>query len=190
MMKRMLTAAALAAVLAAPAFAAPPMSNTGTGANSSMDKSPNSSMDKSSNSSMDKGSTNTAAQPGFLQQQDANDWRSSKLVGASVYGPDNSSIGEIDDVLIAQNGQIHAVVVGVGGFLGVGQKDVALPFAALTITRKPDSDAIDKIKVSYTKEQLKDAPKFAFYQATKSQTTGSAAPDKLNGMSPKDKLKK
>jgi len=182
MMKRMLTAAALAAVLATPAFAAPPMSNTDTSANSSMDKSPN--------SSMDKGSTNTAAQPGFLQQQDANDWRSSKLVGASVYGPDNSSIGEIDDVLIAQNGQIHAVVVGVGGFLGVGQKDVALPFAALTITRKPDSNAIDKIKVSYTKEQLKDAPTFAFYQATKSQTTGSGATDKLNGMSPKDKLKK
>ena len=102
-----------------------------------------------------------------------NEWRGSKLIGTSVYGPDNKSIGKIDDVIVASDGQIKAAVVGVGGFLGVGEKDVAVPFNALKITRKPDSSTIDKITVSYSKDQLNNAPKFAYYQAPKSSTTGS-----------------
>ena len=113
----------------------------------------------------------TSAQPGFLQQQNANDWRGSKLIGASVYGQNNASIGDISDVLIGSDGRIQAVVVGVGGFLGVGSKDVAVPFNALNITRKPDSTTIDKINVSYTKDQLKNAPKFAYYEPSSSKTT-------------------
>lgn len=155
MMKRTLTAAALAAVLATPAFAQTPMPNT-------------------TNSSMTS-TGQTIGQAGFVPQQNANDWRSSKLVGASVYGQDNASIGEISDVLISSDGKVQAVVVGVGGFIGVGEKDVALPFAALTITRKPDSSSIDKITVNYSKDQLKNAPKFAFYEPSSAQTTGSSA---------------
>ncbi len=171
MMNRILTAAALAAVLAAPAFA-------------------QSQMSKSDNKAAANSSVSSTAQPGFVQKQDVNDWRGSKLIGASVYGQDNASIGEISDVLIAKDGNIQAVVVGVGGFLGVGSKDVALPFSGLNITRKPDSNAIDKITVSYTKEQLKNAPKFAFYEApASSTTTGSAAGTHgnmgLNSLNPK-----
>ena len=73
------------------------------------------------------------ANAGFVQQQSQNEWRGSKLIGANVYGPDNKSIGEINDVIVASDGQIKAAVVGVGGFLGVGQKDVAVPFNSLAI---------------------------------------------------------
>jgi sporulation protein YlmC with PRC-barrel domain len=98
----------------------------------------------------------------FLQQQTASEWRSSKLVGASVRGPDNQSIGEISDLLVDQSGNIHAVVVGVGGFLGIGEKNVAIPFKNLTVERKSDGNTIDHVTVTYTKDQLKSAPTFTY----------------------------
>jgi PRC-barrel domain len=154
-----MTAAALAVAMAPPAFAQQskpsPMAPT---------------MQNAQGSTMDSHPT-MPQRAGFVQRQQASEWRGSKLIGASVYGPDNNSIGEINDVLVSDNGNISAVVVGVGGFLGVGEKDVALPFSALDVKRKADSSAIDKITVSYTKEQLKDAPKFAYYDS-RAQTTG------------------
>jgi hypothetical protein len=171
MIKRSLTAAALAAVLFTPAFAqspasdAQPLSNNGVNA-------PNAA---SSNSSSNSSSMATI-KPGpasFVQNQKKSDWRSSKLIGTNVYGPDNSKIGDINDVLISSNGNVNAVVIGVGGFLGVGEKNVALPFDTLTVARKDDG-TIDKVSVSYSKDDLKNAPKFAFYQVNKpSETTGS-----------------
>ena len=107
---------------------------------------------------------------GFVQGGGAGNWRGSKLIGASVYGPDNASIGEISDVLIAPDGKIRAVVVSVGGFLGAADKDIAIPFQALSITRGPAEGAIDKIKVSYSKQQLTDAPRFAFDQPVNTTT--------------------
>jgi sporulation protein YlmC with PRC-barrel domain len=147
MLKRTMTAAALALALATPAFA--------------------------QNSQQSSGPVAAADQKtGFVQSQSGDEWRGSKLIGASVYGPDNASIGEVSDVLIAPDGTIRAVVVGVGGFLGVAQKDVALPFQALTIKRTPDSSSIDKITVSYSKDELKNAPSFAFSGSSASQTLG------------------
>jgi sporulation protein YlmC with PRC-barrel domain len=54
--------------------------------------------------------------------------RVSKLMGVDVYGTDNQKIGDIDEVIVDRQGKIQAVVVGVGGFLGIGQKDVAIPY--------------------------------------------------------------
>jgi sporulation protein YlmC with PRC-barrel domain len=54
--------------------------------------------------------------------------RGSRLMGIDVYGADNQKIGDIDEVLVDRQGKIHGLVVGVGGFLGIGQKDVAIPF--------------------------------------------------------------
>lgn len=55
-------------------------------------------------------------------------WRSSKLVGVDVYNASNESIGEIEEVVLSRDGKIEAVVVGVGGFLGMGEHDVALKY--------------------------------------------------------------
>ena len=165
MFKYTLTAAALAAVLASPAFAQQPAPNT----DKTMQAAPQGTM-SNDNATMDK---SAIAQPaGFMQQQNASEWRGSKLIGASVYGPDKKSIGDINDVLIGNDGRVTAVVVGVGGFLGVGEKNVALPFQALDVERKADSTSIDKITVNYTKDQLKNAPTFAYYKAGQPQTTG------------------
>jgi hypothetical protein len=57
----------------------------------------------------------------------------SDLRGTRVYGANNESIGDISDLLLDRQGQVVAAIVGVGGFLGIGQKDVAVPFQALEI---------------------------------------------------------
>ena len=69
------------------------------------------------------------AGPGQVMTQMPPDlMRGSQLTGIDVYGADNQKIGDIDEVLVDRQGKIHGLVVGVGGFLGIGQKDVAIPF--------------------------------------------------------------
>jgi hypothetical protein len=119
----------------------------------------------------------------FMQDQHATDWRGSKLIGVVVYGPDNASIGDINDLLIANDGKVRGVVIGVGGFLGVGEKNVAIPLDALNISRRPDSSAIDRVTVVYTKDDLKNAPKFSYLDDAKT-TTGSGVTDKMKSLTP------
>jgi sporulation protein YlmC with PRC-barrel domain len=165
MPKHTLTAAALAALLATPAFAQsmPPAAGSPTAQmNQEMNQKPSSNM-----------APEMQKHAGFIQHQSAGDWRASKLIGTNVYGPDDKSIGEINDVILASDGSVKAAVVGVGGFLGVGEKNVAVPFDTLNVRRKSNSSAIDKITVSFGKDELKNAPKFAYYDASKSATTGA-----------------
>jgi sporulation protein YlmC with PRC-barrel domain len=64
-------------------------------------------------------------------------WRASKIVGLSVYNDKNESIGSINDMLTDKNGKIVAVVIGVGGFLGVGEHLVAVPFDKVKFSTEP-----------------------------------------------------
>jgi sporulation protein YlmC with PRC-barrel domain len=65
------------------------------------------------------------------------DWRTSKVVGLSVYNDNNESIGSINDLLTDRNGNIKAVVLGVGGFLGMGAHLVAVPFDKVKFASEP-----------------------------------------------------
>src|SRR5258705_13942609 len=64
-------------------------------------------------------------------------WRASKMVGLSVYNDKNESIGSINDMLTDKDGKIKAVVIGVGGFLGVGEHLVAIPFDKVKFVSEP-----------------------------------------------------
>jgi sporulation protein YlmC with PRC-barrel domain len=64
-------------------------------------------------------------------------WRSSKLVGLNVYNDSNESLGSISDLLTDKNGDIKAVVIGVGGFLGVGEHLVAVAFDKVKFVDDP-----------------------------------------------------
>ena len=75
----------------------------------------------------------------------------------SVYDRSNNKVGSIDDVLVSDNGQITAFMVGVGGFLGAGTKDVALPFNAVRAEMK---NGEWYLTIDATKDQLKAAPGF------------------------------
>ena len=75
--------------------------------------------------------TQAPAGVNFVTSQDKTQWRAPKLIGVGVYGPDDKQIGKIDDLLWIKNGATQTVVIGVGGFLGFGKKDVAVPFSAM-----------------------------------------------------------
>ena len=81
------------------------------------------------------GTTTTSGAPSsgsFVTDQGTGEFRASKFVGLDVYGSDNEKIGDISEILIDGQGNARAVVIGVGGFLGIGQKSVAVPWSALT----------------------------------------------------------
>ena len=65
------------------------------------------------------------------------DWRASKMVGLSVYNDRNESVGSINDMLTDKSGNIKAVIIGVGGFLGVGEHLVAVPMDKVKFATEP-----------------------------------------------------
>jgi sporulation protein YlmC with PRC-barrel domain len=65
------------------------------------------------------------------------DWRASKIVGLNVYNNNNESIGSINDLLTDKSGNIKGVVIGVGGFLGVGEHLVAVAFDQIKFVNEP-----------------------------------------------------
>jgi sporulation protein YlmC with PRC-barrel domain len=73
----------------------------------------------------------------------------------NVYDPSDNKIGEIMDVLVSPEGRTTALIVGVGGFLGAGEKDVAVPFTAVKHTMK---DKKIYLTMDTTKDALKSAP--------------------------------
>jgi sporulation protein YlmC with PRC-barrel domain len=68
------------------------------------------------------------------RQQPGQMLASRQLIGATVVGPNNERVGDVNDVLLDRNGQAVAIVVGVGGFLGIGEKDVAVSFREVQFT--------------------------------------------------------
>jgi sporulation protein YlmC with PRC-barrel domain len=76
-----------------------------------------------------------------------------------VYDPNNSKIGEVMDVLVSPEGQINALIIGVGGFLGAGEKDVAVNFNSVKQTKK---DNKLYLTMDTNKDALKSAPGFKY----------------------------
>jgi ribosomal 30S subunit maturation factor RimM len=65
----------------------------------------------------------------WMTQEAAGQWRASKLIGLNVYNNDDDKIGGITELIVDQSGKLDAVVVGAGGFLGLGEHDVAIPYS-------------------------------------------------------------
>jgi sporulation protein YlmC with PRC-barrel domain len=90
------------------------------------------------------------AGPGQVMTQMPPDlMRGSQLMGIDVYGADNQKIGDIDEVLVDRQGKIHGLVVGVGGFLGIGQKDVAIPFDQVQWMTNQEAQALNANQGGY-----------------------------------------
>jgi hypothetical protein len=64
-------------------------------------------------------------------------WQGSKLIGLNVYNNNNEKIGDIKQLMVNKSGQIDTVVIGVGGFLGMGERDVAVKFSELKWSNEP-----------------------------------------------------
>jgi hypothetical protein len=83
----------------------------------------------------------------------------SNLIGTTVYSQDDQSIGDINDIILSQEGQATQVIVGVGGFLGMGEKDVVLDMSKLQIAATDDGNV--KVVTQTSQEELKNLPAFA-----------------------------
>ena len=118
-------------------------------------------------------------------------WRASKLMGLDVYNEANEKLGDINELILDKNGKVNAVVIGVGGFLGMGEHDIAISMdkikfveepvrtsstapattgrdtttgAATTTARTADANdwMPDHAVMSGTKDQLKAMPQFKY----------------------------
>ncbi len=108
--------------------------------------------------------TSLAAVPAFAvdNMQTADELRTSKIVGTKVYNSANEDIGSVEDIVLKPDGSLDEVVLSVGGFLGIGDKYVAVPFSDLKITR--DEGSL-KITTSGTKDSLKALPDYQFFKS-------------------------
>jgi sporulation protein YlmC with PRC-barrel domain len=126
----------------------------------------------------------------FVRASRPHQWRASKLIGLDVYGSEDEKVGEIVEILIDKDGN-EVVVLGIGGFLGIARREIAIPFTAVdwrfgapprpksadTSNPAPSTTAetgarktIDNTRRGYpdfafvaaTKDSLKAAPEFTY----------------------------
>ena len=99
-----------------------------------------------------------AAPVTFLEKQQAGEWLSHRLVGTHVLNAQAEDIGEVKDIVVDKNGAVSAVVVGVGGFLGIPEKLVAVPYSAIQVGDVVQSSRV--VVLDTTKDALKAAPTY------------------------------
>ena len=100
-----------------------------------------------------------AADGNYLTAQSDTQVSANTYIGQTVYNSADESIGKISDLIMEKDGGITAAIIGVGGFLGIGEKWVAVPFDTISITQVPDSDDV-KLTTTETAESLQAAPEF------------------------------
>ncbi len=105
-------------------------------------------------------------------------WRASKLIGVNVYNAQNEKLGEINELIINTSGQVAGAVIGVGGFLGMGEHDVMVPMGQLKFANEAGKTTTgasnnsnmssdrqwypDRAVLNANKDQLKAMPQFKY----------------------------
>jgi hypothetical protein len=120
-------------------------------------------------------SAEVSSDPQFLSKQASDDWLASSLIAQTVYNAENVAIGDINDLVTDKNGKIVAVLIGCGGFLGLGEEDVAVRFEDLKLARD-ENDSI-KVVADVSKETLAAAPDYETL-SEQAVTVGSTKDDR------------
>ena len=100
----------------------------------------------------------------FKSAMDQNESLASKITGMAVRNAAGDSLGDINDIVMDDSGKATIAIIGVGGFLGIGEKDVGVPFSALTFAKAQDGTRVARLDV--TKDALKAAPAFVYKDNT------------------------
>lgn len=166
MLKKMMVGAAIGALTLSAAMAQTPTAPAG-----------------SSPSPPAASGTTSGGQAQFIASQKPDQLLSSKFKGTDVVGADNQKIGDVSDILFNKDGKIEAYVVAVGGFLGMGAKEVALAPASFE-TMPGENGGAPKLKTTMTKEQLTNAQNFARYEAPRPAATTGAGGAGMGGSRP------
>ena len=112
----------------------------------------------------------------FISVQTPDQWLVSKLKGTDVIGADNKSIGNLADILLDKSGKIEAYIVSVGGFFGIGAKDVALaPQSFAVVAGDKTKGESDKLKVTMNVDDLKQAASFERYYPPRVTTSSGGS---------------
>jgi hypothetical protein len=186
-MKALLTTSALLALLATPALAqsdtapmdqqppaaaepAPPMDAAPPPAATEQPVVPD---------AMTAPAPDTAAVPSvgdqmFVTVQATDEKLASNWIGKSLYNGADENVGDVNDLLFTQDGQVRAVIVGVGGFLGIGEKNVAINLDA--IQPRTDEDGDVTLYINTTADALKAAPEFKTLADARAEMPADNAP--------------
>ncbi|TCU19021.1 PRC-barrel domain-containing protein [Rhizobium sullae] len=108
--------------------------------------------------------TAQAGAGGYLTEQGPDQISANSYIGQSVYNGQNESIGSVNDLIMKKDGGLVAAVIGVGGFIGIGEKNVAVPMDKITVAQNTQDGSL-KLTTSETVDSLKAAPEFKTLQA-------------------------
>ena len=98
-------------------------------------------------------------------------WRSSKLIGVNVYNDNNEKIGDIQELIVDKSGKVDNVILGVGGFLGMGEHCVAVPMEKLKWVNEP-------VRTSSTTTTPADKPTVGANNATTGEANRANRPER------------
>ena len=127
--------------------------------------------------------SSSASSAKFINSQRQDQYLASKFKGTDVIGADDKKIGDVSDILFDKDQKILAYVVGVGGFLGIGAKDVAIAPASFQPIPGKDATAM-KLRLSMTKDELKAAPAFEPYQPPRPVSSNTSPTTRPAGAPP------
>jgi sporulation protein YlmC with PRC-barrel domain len=170
MMKKLMLGAALSALIVSGALAQAPNVQP-TPPATAQKSTPPAAAEKSSPPATAK--NDQASQPKFVASQKPDQFLASNFKGTDVIGGDGKKIGDVSDILFDKDGKIEAYVISVGGFLGMGAKEVAMPPTAFQVTTGKNNEK--KLQLAMTQKELKQAQNFTPYSPPRpaASTTGS-----------------
>jgi hypothetical protein len=113
----------------------------------------------------------------FVDMQAEDEVSANTYIGQDLYNMEEENIGTISDLIFSADGDVTTAVVGVGGFLGIGQKDVGVNFDMIEIQTEPDSEDV-RLTIDATEETLTDAPEYVTLEdaAAESEAMQTEAP--------------
>jgi sporulation protein YlmC with PRC-barrel domain len=141
-------------------FAEAPAFDTSTfgGVAPTTDGKVNQAMNTTTSSAMQKSTGQVTPDEQNMAAVDAATLSANELINATVYSANNENVGEVGDVILTQDGKIDSVVLDVGGFLGLGEKPVAIAFDAIDFRR--DGNGTLFAYTRFTRDQLDNAPEY------------------------------
>jgi sporulation protein YlmC with PRC-barrel domain len=132
-----------------------------------------------SSSSMSSSTGQTAAgEEAIISQQQPGQVRADKVIGAKVTNPEEEKVGDVSDILLDEQGKVVGVILSVGGFLGIGDKHVAVNWNDIKL-----EDDGEKVVVNMTKDQITKAPSFKTAEDIKSEQQAQMPASSTSGTS-------
>ena len=133
--------------------------------------------DQSSEAAKPMAPEQSTAQGGqFLKEQSADDMLASSIIGKPAVNSQDETIGDVNDLVTDRSGKIVAALIGVGGFLGIGEKSVAISFDMIKPSKDKDGNMV-LLAASLDKDAINSAPDFITLEDAKARAPSTATPN-------------